>query len=156
MASSINTCDTVVSNEAVRASPMTTSNNPARRKYNLIAFGSLAVGFGLAMVALHLLHYSLVIALVGGFCWGIVPLGLGWGVAELTAPAWVIDWRERMISGAGRRPLADSFSRWFAISGPEPWKSPTALKRVRVLGIALTIFWLAWVVLLLWITPRFS
>jgi hypothetical protein len=150
------TCDTVGTDEPIRGSPMTTSNNPARRMYNVIAFGSLVAGFGIAFVALYLLHHSLLVSLSAGFCWGIAPLGVGWGVAELTAPGWVIGWRERMISGVEKKPLADYFSKRFAISGSEPWTSPIALRRVRSLGIALTTFWLGWVTLLLWITPRLN
>jgi hypothetical protein len=150
------TWDTVGTDEPIRGSPMTTSNNPARRMYNVIAFGSLVAGLGIAFVVLYLLHHSLFISLAAAFCWGIAPLGLGWGVAELTAPGWVIGWRERMLSGVEKNPLADYFSKRFGISGSEPWTSPIALRRVRLLGIALTTFWLGWVTLLLWITPRLN
>lgn len=131
-----------------------TTANPYRRRYNLLAIGSLIAGSVIAfLVLLVVFHHNPITALLVGFCWGVVPQGLGWGVSDLVAPGWVLRWRERMISGTAdwRKPVGAYFSDRLGASGSEPWTEPTALRRTRWLGASLTAFWIVVVAVLLWV-----
>lgn len=133
----------------------TTRSNSLRRTYNIAALGSFAVVGASAFTILLVLHRTVATALIVGLSCGAVPQGLGWGVAELLAPGWVIRWRQSLISGTTdyRKAVGDYFSDRFAITGSEPWKSPVARKRVRLLGALLTAIWLAIVAVLVWLPP---
>jgi len=99
--------------------------------------------------------YSPWFAIGAGVFLGMVPLGPLFGFAEAAAPAWVIRWRERVITRHNnqlQQRVGDWFSAWLAISGPRPWESPTARFRVRILGLALIAFWVVGgVAIALWI-----
>ena len=98
-------------------------------------------------------------AISAGAFWGLVPVGLLFGLAEVAAPGWVIRWREQVMARDNndrRQRAGASFSRWLAISGPRPWESPTARFRVRVLGFALIAFWVAGGAIALWLSAYFD
>jgi hypothetical protein len=52
-----------------------------------------------------------------------------------------------------RQPVGNYFSDRLAITGSEPWKSPVARSRVRLLGALLTVIWLAILAVLVWLPP---
>src|SRR5258708_24739596 len=57
------------------------------------------------------------IAVGAGVGWGLVPVGLLFGVLNLIAPAWVIRWSERaMVGNVGYRKL-------LAIGSRDDWAS---------------------------------
>jgi hypothetical protein len=126
-----------------------------RRTFDMATFATYMVTAGVAFALLLALHHSFMAAFIAGIAWGAVPQGLAWGLAELIAPGSVIRWRHKLLAGDGdiRKPVGDYFSRLFATTGPEPWESNIARRRVRALGVGLTAFWLACIALLLWIPP---
>src|SRR5260370_15960732 len=83
------------------------------------------------------------IAVGAGVGWGLVPVGLLFGVLNLIAPAWVIRWSERAMVGnvRYRKIVGAWFSRRLGVAGQRPWESHTARHRVRMLGLAHTAFW---------------
>lgn len=93
-------------------------------------------------------------AISAGVFWGLVPAGLIFGLAEVAAPGMVIRWREGAMArdNALRQRAGALFSKWLAISGPRPWESSTARFRVRMLGLALTTFWVVGVAIALLIS----
>ena len=94
-------------------------------------------------------------AVGGGMLLGLVPPGLLFGVTEMVAPGFVIRRREEAMSHhdyGKRRRVADQFSKWLAIAGPRPWESPIARVRVRMLGLALTVFWVVVAATAIWIS----
>jgi len=127
-----------------------------RRTFDVVSIGSYVLTAIVAVIVLLALHHNFFTAFVVGMAWGAVPQGLAWGLAELVAPGWVIRWRQKLIGGAGdvRKPVGDYFSRLFATTGPEPWTSAEARKRVRTLGVGLTVFWVVCLWLLVWLPPH--
>jgi hypothetical protein len=129
------------------------SSNRARLTYNVISFGSIVLITAIAFVILVGQDNNPVTSIFVALGWGIVPVGLAWGVAETVAPSWVIRLRARLITGVNdwRKPVGDYFSKKFATTGPEPWRGAVARHRVRLLGVALTTFWVLFIGLLLWL-----
>jgi hypothetical protein len=92
-------------------------------------------------------------AVMVGVWWGLLPLGLLFGIALAAAPARMIRWREGVMAQRGYQVrLGLWFSKLLAISGPRPWESPVAQSRVRALGAVEIVFWLGvGGLLLLWL-----
>lgn len=132
------------------------SDNAFSRRFDIFNYASFGAITVVAVVALLLQRHSLGTAIVVGIGWAGVAHGLGWGTAEVIAPGWVIRWRQRLISGIEdwRRPIGQYFSERFHATGDEPWRDASARRRVRFLGMALTAFWLAVAVGLIWIPDR--
>lgn len=100
-----------------------------------------------------LLHHNIVTAVIVGVSWGAAPLGLGWALADLLVPGWVIRTSESLTAGTSdyRKAVREYFDKRFAIAGAEPWKDPIARKRLRILGAGLTVIWLAILAVLVWL-----
>lgn len=112
-----------------------------RGRYYLVSAGAF-VGLGLLGVAGLLLGgHSLLTALIAGSGWALIAQELAWGLAEIVAPGWVIRWRQSAISvdrGWLKR-VGQYFSHKVGSVGPEPWKDPIVRRRVRLVGVVLTI-----------------
>jgi len=76
---------------------------------------------------------------------------LAWGLAEIFAPGWVIQWRQRLISRD--RGLHETVGQYFSeklnATSDEPWKQPSARRRLRLLGTFLAGFSLTVAVVLI-------
>jgi len=128
--------------------------NQARLGYLVLNVGTLLL-VAIAVTTLALQGHSAWFAVGAGTLLGLVPTGLIFGVTEMVAPASVIRWRAGMMSrdnDALRMRVGALFSKWLAIAGPRPWEIPTARLRVRLLGLALTAFWVVVAVTALWIS----
>jgi hypothetical protein len=128
--------------------------NQARLGYLVLNAGTLLL-VAIAITALALRGRPPWFAFGAGTLLGLVPTGLLFGVTEMVASASVIRWREGMMSrdnDALRIRVGAQFSKWLAIAGPRPWESPIARLRVRLLGLALTAFWVVVAVAALWIS----
>jgi len=131
------------------------ATNALRRRFDIATYFSYVIFTAIAIVVVLLLRHSVVTAVVAGMAWGAAPQGLAWGLADAIAPGWVIRWRQRLIANTGdmRKPVGDYFSNLFATTGDEPWTSRQARFRIRALGVALTVFWVAWMALVVWVLP---
>jgi hypothetical protein len=112
-----------------------------------------------AIAGLALQGHPAWFAISAGVFWGLVPIGLLFGLAEAAVPGWVIRWREQVMARDDndvRQRAGASFSRWLAISGPRPWESPTARFRVRVLGLESLAFWVIGGAIALWLSAYFD
>lgn len=132
---------------------MAAANDQVTRRFNL--FSLLSAG-GIALIAFAILlrqRHSLVTAVVVALAWAGAVQGLGWGLAEVIAPGRVIRWRHRLIPGQQdwRYPVGQYFSKKFDVLGPEPWKNPIARRRIRLLGLFLTITGIGLAAVLVWI-----
>jgi hypothetical protein len=126
----------------------------APQRISLTVATFLVMAVAISMLALK--GYNPWIAVVTGVWWGLVPVGLLFGVLNLMAPVLVIRWRERaMVGNVGyRKVVGDWFSRRLGAAGPRPWESQTARYRVRMLGLAQTAFWAIALAFLIW-SPYF-
>jgi hypothetical protein len=90
-----------------------------------------------AISALALRGYNPWVAVIGGVWWGLVPVGLLFGILNAAAPGRIIRWRKSATAGqTGYQKLGGQwFSKWMAIAGPQPWENHIARDRVRILGI---------------------
>ena len=102
-----------------------------------------------------LLHHKLITALIAGDAWTLLAQGLAWSVAELVAPRWVLDWRQRLTAEPPnwRKPVEDYFSE--KVLSANSWTSPQSQRKVRLLGVGLIGGWLTIGVLLIWI-PNYA
>jgi hypothetical protein len=125
----------------------------ARLVYLLMNVGTLLL-VAIAIATLALEGHPPWFSIGAGVLWGVVPFGLVFALAEAAAPGVVIRWREEVMARdvGFRRQVGEKFSKWLAISGSRPWESPSARIRVRVLGLALLIFWLAVSGVALWVS----
>ena len=129
------------------------SGNALRRRFDMLSFASFGVIACLALVSLIFQKHNFLTAAVVGIGWAGVAHGLAWGLAEIFAPGWVIQWRQRLISGD--RGLHETVGRYFSeklnATGDEPWKAASARRRLRLLGTFLTGFSLTVAAALIWI-----
>jgi hypothetical protein len=90
-----------------------------------------------AISALAVQGYNPWIAVIGGVWWGLVPVGLLFGILNAAVPGRIIRWRESTMAGQTgyRRFIGQRFSKLMAIAGPRPWEDRAARDRVRILGI---------------------
>jgi len=105
-----------------------------------------------AISALALRGYNPWIAVIGGVWWGVVPVGLLFGILNAVVPGHIIRWRESAMAGQTgyRKSVGQWFSKWMAIAGPRPWEDRMARDRVRILGICqVLVFLLVGIALLL-------
>lgn len=126
-------------------------SNALRRRFDIFNLASFGVIAFIALVILLLRKHSFLTAIVVGIGWAGVAHGLAWGIAEVLAPGWVIQWRQRLISGIEdwRKPVGRYFSEKLDATGEEPWKNSRARRRIRSLGTLLTALWLATAVVLI-------
>jgi hypothetical protein len=117
-------------------------NNSLRRRFDIFTLGSAGAITIIATSILLFERHTVFTAILVGICWAGVAHGLAWGLAEVVAPGWVLEWRHRLISGneGWRKPVGQYFSVRFGALGQEPWKSPIARSRLRSVGILLAGF----------------
>ncbi len=129
------------------------NRNALRRWFDIFSFGAFGAIAVVASAALLFQRHSFFTAILIGVLWASVAHGLAWGLAEVVAPAWVIQRRQRLVSRLEdwRKPVGRYFSERLRASEKEPWKSPRARRRIRLLGAFLTAFWLLVAAALVWL-----
>jgi hypothetical protein len=130
---------------------MSSSHNVPRRLFYVLLFCYWGLFAAAAFVALLLTHHTVFTATFVGLAWGILPQGLAWGLADLIAPRWTHEWSERLSAPMNDWRKTTGTLMLVSIGVSDPTTGLPILRRLRIMGAALTVFWLATAALLLWI-----